>query len=122
MRAAVERELSAKSYRVVLDGTPDFYVFYHLSLERKLDVYTVNRGYVDEWGYGMAWPETRTRQYEEGTLIIDIADAKDKEVTWRGVGVGRVRRNPTPEQTTSDINAAVADILKQFPPEKKKAS
>ena len=117
IRSAVERELAARGYRKVTDRNPDFYVAFYLSVEDKMDVYTVNRGYYDYWGYGVMIPETRVRQYEEGTLVIDIADAREKQLTWRGIGKGRLRRNPTPEQTTKDVDAAVAEILARFPPE-----
>lgn len=56
------------------------------------------------------------RQYDEGTLIIDVSDARKKELVWRGVGSGRLRKETTPEQMTQDIDLAVAEILAQFPP------
>ena len=117
IRAAVARELEAKGYRQVIDRTPDFYVTWHVSVEDKLDVYTVDRGYVGSWGYVVSIPETRVRQYEEGTLLIDVADAREKQLVWRGVGKGRLRRQPTPEQLTADVDGAVAEILERFPPE-----
>ena len=119
IRDAVDRELAAKGYRKLQDRNPDFYVAFYLSVEDKMDVYTVNRGYYDYWGYGVSIPETRVRQYEEGTLVIDIADAREKELTWRGVGKGRLSRNPSPEQITAEVDSAVKQILARFPPEKK---
>jgi hypothetical protein len=119
IREAVERELAARGFRQVEDVTPDFFVAYHLSIEQKLDVYTVNRGYYGAYGYYMGWPETEVRQYDEGTLVIDVADARDKEVVWRGLAVGRVRQQATPEQRTQAVNDAVAAILAKFPPQPK---
>lgn len=119
IRSAVKRTLAERGYVKVEDRPPDFYVVYHLQIEERIDVRTVNRGYVDYYGYYVGWPETRVTYYDEGTLVIDIADAHDKQLVWRGAGVGRVRRRPTPEQTTKDIDAAVAQILAKFPPEPK---
>jgi len=119
IRTAVERELAARGYRKVEDRAPDFYVAYHLQFEQKLDVRTVNRGYYDAWGYYVGWPETQVTQYDEGSLVIDVANARDKQLVWRGVAVGRVRTRPKPEQTTQDVNEAVAHILAKFPPETK---
>ncbi|MEE9606914.1 MAG: DUF4136 domain-containing protein [Myxococcota bacterium] len=116
IRKAVEDNLTAKGFVKRTDRRPDFYVKYFLAIEKKLDVYTVNRGYVDHWGYRISVPETRVREYEEGTLVIDIADAREKELVWRGVGKGRLREQPTPEQTTRSVDDAVAAILKDFPP------
>ena len=117
IRAAVERNLTARGFRKVEDRAPDFYVAYHLNIEQKIDVRTVNRGYVDYYGYYSSWPETRVTQYDEGTLILDVANARRKQLVWRGIGVGRVRQHSTPEQTTKDVNEAVDLVLAKFPPQ-----
>jgi hypothetical protein len=119
IREAVEQQLQARGFRKVEDVAPDFYVTYHLSIEQKLDVYTVNRGYYGPYGYYVGWPETEVRQYDEGTLVIDIADQREKKVVWRGLAVGRVRQHATPEERTQAVNEAVAAILAKFPPQPK---
>lgn len=116
IRAAVERELVAKGFARREGAAPDFYVTYHLSIEAKLDVRTVNRVYRDR-RWDVSVPETRVRQYDQGTLVLDVADAVDEELVWRGAGTTRLRERPTPEQTTREVDAAVAAILKHFPPE-----
>jgi len=116
VRRAVDSTLTARGFRKILDGTPDFWVTYHTGVEQKLDVYTMNRGYVNRWGYTVSVPETRVSQYDEGTLVLDIADARERELVWRGVAQGRLRSQPTPDQTTAAVNEAVAELLKQFPP------
>lgn len=117
IRAAVERSLAEHGYRKVEDRTPDFYVAYHLQIEQKLDIRTVDRGYYSYWGYYVPWPETQVTQYDEGSLVIDVADTKRKELVWRGVGVGRVQRDQTPEESTRRVNEAVDAILAKFPPQ-----
>ncbi|MEX0330088.1 MAG: DUF4136 domain-containing protein [Puniceicoccaceae bacterium] len=52
-------------------------------------------------------------QYEEGTLIIEIYDAKTKEMAWVGWGVGR-RKSDGPDY--EKLRAAIAGILAEFPP------
>jgi hypothetical protein len=115
LRQAVDRTLAEKGFEKRESGQPDLYVAYHLSVESKLDVYTVDR-YYGRHGYAMGVPETRVKQYDEGTLVIDVADARKKELVWRGVGIKRVRSHPKPEQTTAAVNQAVAEILASFPP------
>jgi hypothetical protein len=39
------------------------------------------------YGYGT---ETHVSQYEEGTFNIDIVDAKQQQLVWEAVGIGRV--------------------------------
>ena len=113
--AAVESTLRDKGFRQD-PGDPDFRVTYHLSVDQKMDVYSTNRAYVDSWGFVVSIPETRTNVYEEGTLVIDVADAREREVVWRGVGKRRISRSQTPQQVTETVDKAVAEILADFPP------
>jgi hypothetical protein len=124
--AAVDRTLAAKGYQKVVDQVPDFYVNYHLSVQSKLDVRTIDYG--GPYGYGVwgpvgyggvGWTETYTIPYEEGTLAIDVIDVEKRKLVWRGFGVGRLKEDPKPEQVTERVNSAVEEILAQFPPEKK---
>ena len=116
IRNAIEHELVARGFEKVVDRDPDFFVSYHFSIEDRLDVRTVNRTYVDRWGYVVSIPETRVNQYQQGTLMIDVADAREKRLVWRGVGTGRLRSSPKPQETTQRVNEAVAEILNRFPP------
>ncbi len=121
VRFAVEQELASKGYRKILEGTPDFYVGYHLSLTTKLDARTVDAHY----GYGSAgrWgrmgiPETRYYESEEGILVLDIVDAKLEKLVWRASGQRRIGEpSTTPEESERRVREAVAEVLKYFPPE-----
>ncbi len=119
IRAAVDSTLIDRGYQKLASGTPDFWVGYHLSLDTRLDVSTIDGHY----GYGRhrAWtggvPNTYVREYEEGTLILDVVDAKQDRLVWRGSGSRALSRAPTPEQSATTVNNAVRDILKRFPPE-----
>jgi len=126
IEAAVDLTLGAQGFTRVRDGTPDFYVNYHLSTEQRLDVTTIDRSYVRGpggsrwrgagWG-GVGWTETVVDQYEEGILVIDLVDAAMRRLVWRGSGTRRLASNPRPEQVTQRVNEAVAEILAQFPPD-----
>ncbi len=118
IQKAVADELARKGYQKVT-GTPDFYVTYHATVQEKLEVQSVPAG-----GYGRrrgGWGGTYTdvRQYEEGTLIIDVIDPEAKQLIWRGTGKGAVEWEDSPEKKTARINAAVQKILEQFPPKGK---
>jgi len=54
-------------------------IHYHASVQQKVDVYRVDA----EAGYG---DESAAVQYEEGTLVLDVADAKTRQIIWRGWG------------------------------------
>jgi hypothetical protein len=114
IRAAVERTLAAKGYQRARN--PDFYVGTAVYVREKLDVYTINHYY--GWGYrwGVGLPETHVTEYDEGTLVIDLADAKSRKLVWRGSGSKRIDPSPSPERVTESVNRAVEEILADFPP------
>lgn len=92
--------------------SPDLLIAYHLGVKEKIDV--------NSWGYGYgrwgAWgsPNVDVRQYKEGTMVIDLVDAKTKELVWRGIGKGAIGSGD-PEVK---IREAVTEILSMYPPEK----
>jgi hypothetical protein len=115
LRSGVDRALANKGFREV-SSDPDFWVTFHMSVAQKLDVSTSYTPY-RRYGYTMSIPETEVREYEEGTVIIDIVDARERELVWRGIGRGRLRRAaPEPEKQEEIANEVAAEILSAFPP------
>ena len=55
-------------------------------------------------------------QYDEGTLLIHFIDMEKNELIWRGSGTKILADHPSIEDKIKNINAAVAEILNQFPP------
>jgi hypothetical protein len=53
----------------------------------------------------------------EGTLFIDLIDAKKKELVWQGEGISYLNQNRGDKEKR--INEFVAAILKQYPPQTK---
>jgi hypothetical protein len=80
VQGAIEKRMAAKGYERALTGTPDLLIHYHASVHQKLDVYEVDHGY--GYCYGNCQPQVV--DYEEGTLLIDVVDAKTSKVVWRG--------------------------------------
>lgn len=124
---AVDTELAARGFRKVTSD-PDFLVAYHVSLDRRRSVQTLNSyyGYGPGWGYGYGsayrpgyWsgsPETYVYEYEEGTLILDIVDPNNKELMWRGSAQDEVHFKSTPEKDQTQLSEAVQTMLENFPP------
>ncbi|MCO6148259.1 DUF4136 domain-containing protein [Flavobacterium sp. NRK1] len=88
---------------------------------------------VNQWGYGGGWGwgwgygwgpgywggnYTSVSTSTEGTLFIDLIDANKKELVWQGVGTGVLTLDRDKKQER--INEFVSEIMKQFPPQKKK--
>ncbi len=69
------------------------------------------RGY----GMGMGSSTTTTTQndYEVGTIIVDVFDAKTKKQIWQGIGKKTISENK--KNREENINAGVTKIMKAFP-------
>ena len=120
VRDAVDEALRAKGYERPLEGMPDFYIGYHLSLTTKLDATRMN----DYYGYGAGrWRGTATsqtviREYEVGVLVLDIVDTELDRLVWRSTGRKVISETPpTPEESRQRILDAVTQILAPFPPQ-----
>jgi Domain of unknown function (DUF4136) len=121
VRSAVDGELQRKGIARVDKSTAKILVGYHLGVETKLDVDTINSGYgYGRYGYyGGISTQTTVREYQEGTLLIDVIDPSSKQLVWRGSGQARIRQNSTPEEREKRIGEAVKEILESFPPRAK---
>jgi hypothetical protein len=125
--AAVDAELAAKGFART-DSNPDLFVVYHMAFEKEKDISTFSSGYGGGygpygWGWGGGWAggtsTTTVRDILVGTLVIDLADAKQGQLVWRGIGVKEVDTQAKPEKRDKSIAKAVNKILKNFPPKQK---
>jgi hypothetical protein len=114
VRQAVDRDLSVKGYRRADSGTPDFLVGWHASTQTKADVQTVDAYYGLGWGFVV--PQTYVREYQQGTLIIDIVDGATRTLVWRGSAQADLGSNPSSGDTVKKVDEAAGKILDRFPP------
>ena len=91
---AIEAELLAKGF--TKSETPDLLVSIFTKSREKVNVY--NNGW-GPYGYGWGWSPWYWNNYShvststEGTLYIDLIDAKKKELVWQGIGAGNISQN-----------------------------
>jgi len=123
--AAVEAQLAAKGF--TRSENPDVFVLYHVALDQQQDIssYSTGGAYGPYgWGYGGGWGATttdvRVREIIIGTLAIDMVDAKNKQMVWRGLGTKEIDVNAKPEKREENIGKAVEKIFKNYPPKVKK--
>ena len=101
--------------------TPDILVNIFTKEREQVDVNQFNSG----WGYGWGWGwnpyfwggNTSVNRYTEGTLYIDLIDAKKKELIWQGEGEGVLTKDTNKKDEA--IKEFVTKILEQYPPRKK---
>lgn len=119
---AVDRELAVKGYQKQDSGSPSFKIGYHAAVEGRLDVDRVNSYYGYGWGRwgrpgGVVVSTDYVREYNEGTLILDIVDGESGELVWRGSAEAEIDMMADPQQRQEKINTAVQRILERFPPQ-----
>lgn len=118
MRASVAAELAAKGLtEVAVNAAPDIYVAYSARVEDKQQVSPYYNGLGYPYGYGYGYygrGYSPVTQYKAGTVVIDIVDARRKELAWRGTGQAQVNQNTIDEVETHRI---VNGILSTYPPQ-----
>lgn len=113
VRAAVDSELVAIGPR--RDSvSPDLLVHYHASIRQRVDVVRVDEA------RGYAVPPMRSSErtiaFDEGTLILDVAEQKGKVILWRGwsqTDAGGLVENPRAMEQR--IGNLVHLMMRQFP-------
>jgi hypothetical protein len=75
---------------------------------------------VPVWGLPPFAPSTSALTvYEQGTLILDIGDAKQRSVIWRGSASDALDRTRKEAERDKIIRDALTDMLKKFPPKQR---
>jgi len=116
VKDAVDRKLKEKGFILKNNGEVSFVTVIHSGVEKRMDVTDRGRyGWYDPW-WGPYGGRVDVSYYNYGTLVIDIVDAKKKELIWRGLGKGVVRKIKNYDKQQKEINDAVTKILEQFPP------
>lgn len=124
IHSSLESELGKRYHSAAAGAKPDFVVSYHVVIEEKIDP----RSYDDLYGFGYygrgyRYPRpffygtnTGLRVYNQGSLIIDIVDARTEKPIWRGVSEKRLSRGMAPQQQREVLSRAVTEVIAQFPP------
>jgi len=112
---AVDKNLQMKGFSKLEEGEPDFVVFAHADVQGRMNVYHRGSYWYHPW-WGPYGGYTSVSYYKEGTLVIDIVDNTDKELSWRGLGSGIVRHYSDTKELQEDIDLIVSEMLKSFPP------
>lgn len=99
------------------DVDADLLVIYHLGTQDKVDVTYYGYSYAPYyWGhYGQG---VRVDHYREGTLILDLIDASDKELVWRGIAQDTFEpgRNRSSDEIDHILDEVFYKLLLNYPP------
>lgn len=117
VRMAVSRELLDGGFLPEDVGAPDFYVTGFGTRGRGSEIVGAIGGWYGSsnpyWATG--WQSVMVRNYVEGTLVLDIVDAKTAQLVWRAYCKGAVRN---PSKRDKIVNKALKKAFKKFPPKR----
>lgn len=125
IRDAVSSQLQARGY-VRQPARADFWVRYQIALENKQEVRRVRQLFGQgptsdqPFGQGLDWfqsgfSETYERQYDAGSLTLDIVRPTTGQRLWRGTAPAEIRLSARPVQQRAQIDRVVQRLLAGFP-------
>lgn len=123
---AVNGQLRSHGFSEV-SSNPDVVMTYHAEESEEMSLDTTYMG--GGWGYGPGWrwggyyggiggmgaSTTTVRKYNTGTVVLDMWDAKEKRLVWRGIVSDVVSDNP--QKNAGKIMKAAQELFKGYPPE-----
>ena len=113
LQGAVEKELATKGFGWSTPGMADLLIHYHANISERIEVDLMDyeRGYCVAGGCSPPVVE-----YEAGTLVLDIVDARTNRLIWRGWAQGGVRGMLENQDTMArQIDEAVTRMFARFP-------
>jgi len=118
LRSAIEAELPKRGVTKA-EGGADLHVSFQASVHRKISSSPASVGLGYGWGPAhVGVSKSADTSYDEGTLILDLVDAKTKTLVWRGTATGTVQKDNSPEERETNIKLAVGHLLEGYPPKK----
>ena len=115
---AVGATLPQRGLAAAAPGVPaDVNIKYYVLITIGTDAQTFGQFLPAVTAWGVPPFTGATQSYsviEQGSLVLDIS--ANKEVVWRGIGQAELKPGQTQEKRAALIRAAVADILKKYPP------
>jgi hypothetical protein len=118
IKSAVDAQLTAKGWTQVASGG-DVAIVAIATTQTQKTLQTFYDGMGGGWRWrgfgGMGEATTTEEDYKEGTLLIDMYDAKTKQLIWRSSSEDTLSNNA--DKNEKNLNKGVAKMFKKFPPQ-----
>jgi hypothetical protein len=109
---AVTEQLVAKGMTQTAVA-PNLVVATHVVTHEQKQIVAPGFG-IGPWGWGWGGPGAMIDTYLQGTLIVDLYDAKTKKMVWRGVATDTVSDQTS--TNTERIDKAIGKMFEKYPP------
>jgi hypothetical protein len=119
IKTAVNAALAAKGWTQVDSGGDVSIVAIEIT-QNQQTLNTFYDGFGGGWGWrrfgggGFGEATTTTETYKVGTLIVDLFDAKTKQLIWRGTSSNTLSNNS--DKNIKNLDKGADKMFKHFPP------
>ena len=119
LKNSVNAALAAKGWTRVDSGSDICIVAMEITKNQQT-LNTFYDGFGGGWGWrrfgggGFGEATTTTETYKVGALVVDLFDAKTKELVWRGNSSDTLSNNS--DKNIKNLDKDVQKMFKQFPP------
>lgn len=110
----VDAKMVAAGFKLV-PANPDVVVTTHAVGKEQKELVSTGYAYGPRWGGGMGTTSVNT--YVVGTLVVDMYDAKTKQLVWRGSATDTM--SDKPEKNADKVKKALDKMFKEYPPKAK---
>jgi hypothetical protein len=115
--SAIDAQLAAKGFTKMAEPEKaDVLVAYHASFDKNLQINGFSSGF---GGYRLGGSRSGRATVDEivvGTIAVDLVEAANKTIVWRGLASGEVDTHAKPEKRERTIQRAAAKLFKNYPP------
>ena len=113
LAGAVEKQMALHHYERAASGTADLLVHYHANMSKTFEVNGVDM----REGYCYDNCQPTVSEYEQGTIVLDIVDARTNRVVWRGW----VQDNmdgviDDQSRLKAEVTKGITKVMKELPP------
>ncbi len=114
----IDQEIASKGWKKAPDAEANVQVILHGATQTKRNASTFYSGMGGYRYGGFGSAQTVVSEYTVGTLVVDMFDAKTKNLVFRGTAEDELSDNP--EKNAKRLEKASTKMFKNFPPAAKK--
>jgi hypothetical protein len=112
---AVNGALTARGWTLVPSGGDvEIFAIETTQDQQTLDTFYNGFGVGRRWGGGFGDATTTVENYKEGTLVIDLLDAKSEKLIWRSSSSDTL--SDKADTNTKNLDKGVSKMFEHFPP------